>query len=166
VTVSYIHNRSNCELKVAQNSIKNYPQESNGAWINTVGMDRFIYRLPAHGIAKLAVVSYYHTWHYGDAIRQIESAQRNFTKRLPGFAHIDYDDRLTALNIDSLELRRLHPDHICVCKILFGLLDVRTSAFFSFLSNTYNTRGYPCKLHGNQPLQSLTPVITSLQSST
>jgi hypothetical protein len=34
----------------------------------------------------------------GDSILQIESVQRNFTKRLSGFAHIDYD----ALNIDSL----------------------------------------------------------------
>jgi hypothetical protein len=67
---------------------------------------------------------------YSKAIRQTESVQRNFTKRLPGFTHIDYDGRLATLNIDSLELRRLHLDLICVYKILFGLIDVHASDFF------------------------------------
>jgi hypothetical protein len=41
---------------------------------------------------------------YSNAVRQIESVQRNFTKRLPGFTHIDYDGMLAILatsNIDS-----------------------------------------------------------------
>jgi hypothetical protein len=96
---------------------------------------------------------------YRNAGRHIESVQRNFTKRLPGFTHIDYDGRLAKLNIDSLELRRLHLDLICVFKILFGLIDVHASDFFSFQNNAY----YPYKLQGTNAVS--TPAFVSLPSA-
>jgi len=38
--------------------------------------------------------------------------QRQFTKRLYGFKHLSYKDRLTKLGISSLELRRLLGPHV------------------------------------------------------
>ena len=40
----------------------------------------------------------------------IESVQRRFTKRVHGLAHRSYLDRLSALNADTLEYRRLIAD--------------------------------------------------------
>jgi len=43
-------------------------------------------------------------------INSIESIQRRFTKRLPGFGKYTYRKRLDLLNLPSLELRRLYFD--------------------------------------------------------
>ena len=83
------------------------------------------------------------------AIRQIESVQRQFTKRLPGCAHLDYASRLSKLNIQSLELRRLHLDLLYVYKILFGLVDIVVTDLFSPFNNCHNTRGHAFKLKSN-----------------
>jgi len=40
-------------------------------------------------------------------INQLESVQRRFTKRLPGFQTLPYDERCALLGLDRLELRRL-----------------------------------------------------------
>ena len=40
-------------------------------------------------------------------INTLESVQRSFTKRLVGFCHMTYDNRLKLLGLDRLELRRL-----------------------------------------------------------
>jgi len=45
-------------------------------------------------------------------IELIESVQRRFTKRLPGFNILPYSERLKRLDLPSLELRRLHADLI------------------------------------------------------
>jgi len=45
-------------------------------------------------------------------VNDFESVQRRFTKRLPGFKLISYDDRCARLGIDHLELRRLRVDLI------------------------------------------------------
>ena len=45
-------------------------------------------------------------------VNDLESVQRRFTKRLPGFKLISYDDRCARLGIDRLELRRLRVDLI------------------------------------------------------
>ena len=45
-------------------------------------------------------------------IDKIERVQRCFTKRLPGFKHLSYSNRLVQLNLPTLELRRLHADLI------------------------------------------------------
>src|SRR5437867_4886070 len=45
-----------------------------------------------------------------DDIRSLESVQRLFTRRLPGFENLSCNDRLQKLHLPSLELRRLRSD--------------------------------------------------------
>ena len=52
-------------------------------------------------------------------IDAIEQVQRRFTKRLRGDHDYSYDTRLKLLNLQSLELRRLHTDLIWCYKRLF-----------------------------------------------
>ena len=54
----------------------------------------------------------------------IETVKRHFTKRLVGMKTLSYAQRLKILNLQTLELRRLHIDLVHCYKILFGLLDV------------------------------------------
>ena len=57
--------------------------------------------------------------------------QRKFTKRIPGMSGLSYHSRLKALNLESLELRRLRADLLPAYKILFGLLRVNGDIFFT-----------------------------------
>ena len=57
-------------------------------------------------------------------IEAVEKVQRRFTKRLSGLSNLTYCQRLTKLNIDSLELRRIRADLIFMYKIVFGILDL------------------------------------------
>jgi len=66
---------------------------------------------------------------YTVAIKLIESVQRKFTKRLPGYSYLDYASRLRRLKVESLELRRLHSDLILTYKMLFGLTSISVSDF-------------------------------------
>jgi len=53
----------------------------------------------------------------------IENVQRRFaiiTKRLSGFANHSYSDRLSILNLPSLELRQLRTDLIWCYMLIFG----------------------------------------------
>ena len=45
--------------------------------------------------------------HYKQDIERIESVQCRFTERLPGLKNYKYTERLTMLDLASLELRRL-----------------------------------------------------------
>jgi hypothetical protein len=54
-----------------------------------------------------------------------------FTKRSSSVASLSYKSRLYALNIDSLEARRLRAVLILVYKMLFGAADVVCKHFFS-----------------------------------
>jgi len=78
-------------------------------------------------------------------IEQIEQIQRRFTKRRPGLKVYSYADRLSKLNVLSLELRRLHTDLIMCYKIVYSLVDVKFDDFFH-LSTIATTRGHPFKL--------------------
>jgi len=51
-------------------------------------------------------------------IDNIESVQRCFTKRLPGFGALTDAKRLRRLGIPSLELRRLHADLFYCYKVI------------------------------------------------
>ena len=55
----------------------------------------------------------------GDIIL-LESVQRRFTKRIPGLETLSYDARLQALNMITLERRRLHFDLVFCYKVLNG----------------------------------------------
>jgi len=78
-------------------------------------------------------------------IEKVERVQRCFTKRLPGFNDLSYEDRLRRLDFPSLELRRLHIDLTWCYKILFGHVNLNSIDFFQ-LSPT-PTRGHAYKLY-------------------
>jgi len=65
-------------------------------------------------------------------INAIEKIQRKFTKRIPSLSNMPYLDRLKIINLDSLELRRLHFDLINYYKILHDLTPHDKNDFFSF----------------------------------
>jgi len=64
-------------------------------------------------------------------IDAVESVQRRFTKRLPGYNFLAYSERLKLANLLSLELRRLHFDLIWCYRILFGHVDMKSENFSS-----------------------------------
>ena len=76
---------------------------------------------------------------YKTDIRLIESVQRSFTRKLSGFVHIPYEERLRILGAESLELRRLKNDLVTMYKIAYGFLDVSTDLFV--FRNDSSTRG-------------------------
>ena len=78
-------------------------------------------------------------------INLIESVQRAFTKRLPGFQNICYADRLVKLQLQSLEHRRLVYDLILCFNIVHGFSALTFSDFFS-LPNSTNLRGHSLRL--------------------
>ena len=62
-------------------------------------------------------------------IRTIEKVQRSFTKRLPGMRTLTYHQRLSLLNLDSLELRRLKADLILTYKIVSRQIVINNCIF-------------------------------------
>ena len=83
--------------------------------------------------------------HLSYLIDAIESVQRSFTKRLPGFANLTYAERLTNLKLDSLEQRRMHFDVTLCYNIVHGLSAIRFDDMFTF--NNSCTRGHSLKLN-------------------
>ena len=64
---------------------------------------------------------------------------------IPGFAKRDYQTRLRALGIWSLEERRSRADLIEVFKIMKGMSPISAGSMFE-LSTEINTRGHSLKL--------------------
>ena len=62
-------------------------------------------------------------------INSIESVQRSFTKRLPGFKGLTYFERLSKLKLKSLEHRRLISDLIICFKIVRGFSSITLHSF-------------------------------------
>ena len=75
-------------------------------------------------------------------INQLESVQRRFTKRLPGFQTLPYDERCALLGLDRLELRRLRATLIPCYKVWFCC---HPTVFSTFICNS-RTRGHSFKL--------------------
>lgn len=82
---------------------------------------------------------------YLQDIDTVERVQRSFTKRIPGFQHLSYSDRLRILNLHSLEYRRIVFDLVLVYKILHGLINVEANNFFVY-STYHSTRSNNQKL--------------------
>jgi len=79
--------------------------------------------------------------------------RRRFTKRLQGFRDLPYTKRLRLLNLQLLEVRRLHFDLILCYKIVFGLMSINVADYFQVCSAS--TRGHPYKLY--KPFSGCTP---------
>ena len=75
----------------------------------------------------------------------IESVQRTYTKRLPGFDKLTYSERLHKLKLQSLEHRRLICDFVLCCNIIHGFSALQFSDIFK-LSNFSRTRGHNFRL--------------------
>ena len=78
-------------------------------------------------------------------IKRAESVQCAFTKKLPYMKCVTYKKRLSALCLESLELRRLKADLIVCFKILRGFTNIIPSEFFVWSS--CSTRGHGMKLY-------------------
>ena len=82
-------------------------------------------------------------------IRQIETVQRMFTRKLLqrcNMKYSGYQERLKILNLESLELRRLNYDIITVYKIFNNLIDISFNTFFDPIKTTYNLRHHTLSL--------------------
>jgi len=64
-------------------------------------------------------------------IDSVQQVKRRFTKKLKGFRHYSYDERLKLLNLKKLETRRQQQDLIWCYKILCGIVRVDPDAFLS-----------------------------------
>jgi len=64
-------------------------------------------------------------------IEAVESVHRKFTKRLPELCNYSYVEWLKKLELQSLELRRLHLDLIWCYKIVFQCVNVNMSDCFN-----------------------------------
>ncbi len=82
------------------------------------------------------------------SIDKLESVQRRFTRRLCkrcSLPDMPYQDRLSALGLEPLELRRLKLGLCMIFKILHGLIDTKVGEFFEYSTAT-STRGHAFKL--------------------
>ena len=79
-------------------------------------------------------------------INMLESVQRRFTKRLPGMRDLTYHQRLVALGLESLEMRRLRADLVFLYKIVFGHVKINLCDLF-ILNFSSNLRGHKFKLN-------------------
>ena len=85
--------------------------------------------------------------HLRKHIDNIESVQRNFTKRIIGMKNLEYHERLNSLNIPSLEFRRFRGDLIEMFKICHNIYDpLTTSSLFVFVPQDSCTRGHNYKV--------------------
>jgi hypothetical protein len=61
----------------------------------------------------------------------MESMLRQRTKRFPGLSEVSYSYRLALLALESLKLRRIRRDLILAYKIVFGVVDEKSTNYFS-----------------------------------
>ena len=87
-------------------------------------------------------------------ILEIESVQRNFTKRLPGLKDVAYSERLNNSQLQSLEHRRLINDRVYCYTIVHGLTAINFSNFFSFTSYP-SSRGHSLRITTTIPKSNL-----------
>ena len=84
----------------------------------------------------------------------IEKLQRRATKLIPSLKQCTYQERLSALNLPSLQYRRLRMDLIMTYKILQGTVHLRKDHFFIMNTNPTRTNGLKIyKHHCNKTLR-------------
>ena len=84
--------------------------------------------------------------HTKSRLNLVESVQRYFTKRLPGLNSLTYAQRLTSLQLQSLEHRRLISDLVMTFNIIHGYTALNFDDVFSFSTNL-SFRGHHFKLN-------------------
>ena len=84
--------------------------------------------------------------HQKKYIYLLENVQRRFTKRIPSLRELSYSERLTMLNLEPLELRRLKTDLLEYYKIFHNLNAIDCSAHFNFYEPITSTRSSSPKL--------------------
>ena len=85
-------------------------------------------------------------------IKQVESVQRNVTKRISGCSSLTYDERLKALKLPRLNTRREYFDLLEMYKVIHGFSHVSTNIKMQFqkrLSRGHAFRIRPCKFKRN-----------------
>ena len=80
---------------------------------------------------------------------KLEKVQHRATKLIPALRNKSYEDRLTDLNLFSLEKRRIRGDMIEVWKIISGHENLDRSYFFELQENSI-TRNNGCKIVGRR----------------
>lgn len=79
-------------------------------------------------------------------INAIERVQKHFTKRIPSLSNLSYPERLAALDLEPLELRRLKSDLVMYYKCLHDLVALPFNEFFVTSTYTSHTRSGGNKL--------------------
>ena len=85
--------------------------------------------------------------HHVYQINLIENVQKKFTKKLPEWKNIYYQDRLKLCNLEPFETCRFHADLILMHKIIYGAIyvDLHSSVALS-RGNNYKLTKYYAKL--------------------
>jgi ribonuclease P/MRP protein subunit RPP40 len=65
-------------------------------------------------------------------VNAIERVQKYFTRRLHGMEFVPYNERLALLNLETLEVRRLHSDIIMYYKVIHNMVALTVDRFFHF----------------------------------
>ena len=78
-------------------------------------------------------------------LKRVENVQRSFSRRVPGLSHLSYFERLAALNLQTLEERRLICDLGEVYKIVTNLSCLLFGEFFDQPADG-RTRGHSKRL--------------------
>ena len=81
-------------------------------------------------------------------IYALEQIQRRATRIIPEISHLPYEDRLKALNLTTLEDRRIRGDLIEVYKLVHGFENVDFTQFFHIITDgpSTTTRGHQLKI--------------------
>ena len=78
---------------------------------------------------------------------RIEAVQRRATRMIPTLKGLSYHQRLSLLNLTTLETKRLRGDFIEVFKILKGFNEVNYSSMFSLAANNFRAQGHGLKVY-------------------
>ena len=73
-------------------------------------------------------------------INAIERLQKKFTKRIPSISHLSYPERLAAINLEPLELRRLKADLTLYYKCFHNLVALPAEIYFNESTTASQTR--------------------------
>ena len=77
-------------------------------------------------------------------INLLEAVQRRATRRIPSIRHLPYSERLAALGMDSLKLRRLAADLVNAHKVIKHINNSNLEHLFDL--HVSNTRGHAYKV--------------------